>query len=87
MEFIRYYKNYKVYGILRRSSLDPLSRLEFLQLNDSIEYINLDLSEHIRIIEIIKIKSKYFFNLAAQSFVKYAYDNPIYTDQIITNQL
>ena len=26
--------------------------------------------------------SKYFFNLAAQSFVKYAYDNPIYTDQI-----
>ena len=76
-------KNYKVYGILRRSSLDPLSRLEFLQIKDSIEYINLDLSEHIRIIEIIiKIKPKYFFNLAAQSFVKYAYDNPIYTDQI-----
>ena len=76
-------KNYKVYGILRRSSLDPLSRLEILNIKDKIEYINLDLSEHLRIIEVIKkIKPKYFFNLAAQSFVKYAYDNPIYTDQV-----
>jgi GDPmannose 4,6-dehydratase len=76
-------KNYKVYGILRRSSLDPLSRLELLNIKNKIEYINLDLSEHLRIIEVIKkIKPKYFFNLAAQSFVKYAYDNPIYTDQI-----
>ena len=76
-------KNYKVYGILRRSSLDPLSRLEFLNIKNKIEYINLDLSENLRIIEVIKkIKPKYFFNLAAQSFVKYAYDNPIYTDQI-----
>jgi GDPmannose 4,6-dehydratase len=76
-------KNYKVYGILRRSSLDPLYRLELLKIKDKIEYINLDLSEHLRIVEVIKkIKPKYFFNLAAQSFVKYAYDNPIYTDQI-----
>ena len=76
-------KNYKVYGILRRSSLDPLSRLELLNIKNKIEYINLDLSENLRIIEVIKkIKPKYFFNLAAQSFVKYAYDNPIYTDQI-----
>ena len=76
-------KNYKVYGILRRSSLDPLSRLEFLNIKNKIEFINLDLSENLRIVEVIKkIKPKYFFNLAAQSFVKYAYDNPIYTDQI-----
>ena len=76
-------KKYKVYGILRRSSLDPLSRLEFLNIKNKIEYINLDLSENLRIVEVIKkIKPKYFFNLAAQSFVKYAYDNPIYTDQI-----
>ena len=76
-------KKYKVYGIVRRSSVDPLSRLEFLKIKDKINYINLDLSEHLKIIEIIrKIKPKYFFNLAAQSFVTYAYDNPIYTDQI-----
>jgi GDPmannose 4,6-dehydratase len=76
-------KKYKVYGIIRRSSLDPLSRLEFLKIKDKINYLNLDLSEHLKIIEIIrKIKPKYFFNLAAQSFVTYAYDNPIYTDQI-----
>jgi GDPmannose 4,6-dehydratase len=43
----------------------------------------LDLSEHLKLIEVIKkIKPKFFFNLAAQSFVTYAYDNPIYTDQI-----
>ena len=76
-------KNYKVYGVVRRSSLDPLSRLDFLNIKNQINYINLDLSEHLKIIEIIrKIKPKYFFNLAAQSFVTYAYDNPIYTDQI-----
>ena len=76
-------KKYKVYGIVRRSSSDPLSRLDFLKIKNKINYINLDLSEHLKIIEIIKkIKPKYFFNLAAQSFVTYAYDNPIYTDQI-----
>ena len=76
-------KKYRVYGVIRRSSSDPLSRLEFLNIKNKVNYINLDLSEHLKIIEIIrKIKPKYFFNLAAQSFVTYAYDNPIYTDQI-----
>ena len=76
-------KNYKVYGIIRRNSLDPLARLEYLKIKNKINFINLDLSEHLKLIEIIKkIKPKFFFNLAAQSFVTYAYDNPIYTDQI-----
>ena len=51
LNFIK--KNYKVYGILRRSSLDPLSQ-EFLNIRNKIEYINLDLSENLRIIEVIK---------------------------------
>ena len=76
-------KNYKVYGIIRRNSLDPLARLEYLNIKNKINFINLDLSEHLKLIEAIKkIKPKFFFNLAAQSFVTYAYDNPIYTDQI-----
>ena len=76
-------KKYKVYGIARRCSLDSLSRLDFLKIKEKINYINLDISEHLKIIETIrKIKPKYFFNLAAQSFVTYPYDNPIYTDQI-----
>ena len=55
-------KKYRVYGIVRRSSLDPLSRLEFLKIRNKINYINLDLSEHLKIFEIIKkIKPKYFF--------------------------
>ena len=76
-------KNYKVYGVIRRNSLDPLTRLDYLKIKNKINFINLDLSEHLKLIEAIrKIKPKYFFNLAAQSFVTYAYDNPIYTDQI-----
>ncbi len=76
-------KNYKVYGVIRRNSLDPLARLEYLNIKNKINFINLDLSEHLKLIEAIrKIKPKFFFNLAAQSFVTYAYDNPIYTDQI-----
>ncbi len=79
-------KNYKVYGIIRRNSLDPLARLEYLKIKNKINFISLDLSEHLKIIEIIKkIKPKFFFNLAAQSFVTYAYDNPIYTD-VVNNQ-
>ena len=76
-------KNIKVYGVLRRNSSDPLSRLDYLNIKNDINYLNFDLSEHLKIIEAIrKIKPKYFFNLAAQSFVTYAYDNPIYTDEI-----
>ena len=54
-------KNIKVYGILRRSSLDPLYRLEVLKIKDSIEYINLDLTEYLRIIEVIKKIRPNFF--------------------------
>jgi GDPmannose 4,6-dehydratase len=76
-------KKYKVYGVVRRSSFDSLYRLKFLKIKNDINYINLNLSEHLKIIEVIrKIKPKYFFNLAAQSFITYAYDDPVYTDQI-----
>ena len=34
-------KNYKVYGIVRRNSSDPLHRLEFLKIKNKINYINL----------------------------------------------
>jgi GDPmannose 4,6-dehydratase len=76
-------KKYKVYGITRTNSLDSLSRLDFLKIKNKINFINLDISEHLKIIKTIrKIKPKYFFNLAAQSFVTYPYENPVYTDQI-----
>jgi len=78
-------KNFKVYGIIRRTSTDPLYRLKHLGVEDKINFLNVDLSEHQRVHKYINsIKPNFFFNLAAQSFVAYSYDNPIYTD-IVNN--
>jgi len=75
--------NYKIYGIFRRTSLDPLQRLKILGIHKYINLLDVDLAEHNRINYLIKtIKPIMFFNLAAMSFVGYSYDNPIYTDQI-----
>jgi GDPmannose 4,6-dehydratase len=76
-------KKIKVFGILRRTSGDPLERLEYFGIKDKLKLIHSDLSEHQKITTIIKkIKPTYFFNLGAQSFVTFSYDNPIYTDNI-----
>ena len=76
-------KGIKVYGIIRRTSTDPFYRLKYFNISKQIEFINVDLSEHQRINSYINlIKPNFFYNLAAQSFVAYSYDNPIYTDVI-----
>lgn len=79
-------KNYKVYGIVRRSSNDNLTRLNQLSITKKINFLYSDLQEHQKITNFIKIiKPQLFFNLGAQSFVTFSYDNPIYTD--LTNNL
>ena len=76
-------KKIKVYGIVRRTSSDPMIRLEELNIKNRINFIYTDLSESFKIGSLIKkIKPNYFFNLGAQSFVTYSYDNPMYTDNI-----
>ena len=74
---------YKVYGLVRRTSLDPMTRLDILKIKNKIIFLFCDLSETSRISDYIKkIKPDLIFNLGAQSFVTYSYQNPIYTDQI-----
>tara|TARA_A100001015_G_C15018014_1_gene726479 strand:- start:141 stop:1187 length:1047 start_codon:yes stop_codon:yes gene_type:complete len=76
-------KKFNVYGIVRRNSNDPFVRLDFLGITKKIKFIHLDLSEFKQIDYLIKkLKPKMFFNLAAQSFVKYSFNNPEYTDKI-----
>jgi GDPmannose 4,6-dehydratase len=76
-------KKIKVYGIVRRTSFDPLTRLEYLKIKNKVKLISSDLSEFYKISNIIKkIKPDYFFNLAAQSYVTFSYDNPFYTDNV-----
>lgn len=76
-------KGYKVYGLVRRTSLDPMIRLDFLKVKNKINFLYCDLSETSRISDFIKkIKPNLLFNLGAQSFVTYSYENPVYTDQV-----
>jgi len=48
-------KKIKVFGVLRRTSADPLERLEYFGIKNKIKFINSDLSEHQKITTIIKI--------------------------------
>jgi GDPmannose 4,6-dehydratase len=73
-------KKYKVYGLIRRTSNLKIQRLDFLGINKKINFLHGELNEHKLIEEFIKtIKPNYIYNLAAQSFVQYSFENPEYT--------
>jgi len=74
---------YNIYGIVRRNSSEPFSRLDFLGIKKDINFVHLDLTEYKQVDFLIKkLKPRMFFNLAAQSFVAYSFDNPTYTDSV-----
>ena len=76
-------KGFKVYGIYRRSSNDNLWRLRYLNILEQINLIAVDITEFYSLFQFIKkIKPIIIFNLAAQSFVKYSFENPIDTTQV-----
>ena len=81
-------KKYKVYGLIRRSSTFKLKRLEYLGIRDKINYVHGELNEFQHISNIIKnLKPHLIFNLAAQSFVQYSFENPTYTFDINCNSV
>jgi GDPmannose 4,6-dehydratase len=73
-------KNYKVHGMLRRSSNFKLSRIDYLGIRNQITFHHSELNEFKNVEDIIKkVKPDVIFNLAAQSFVQYSFGNPSYT--------
>jgi len=76
-------KGYEVWGGTRRSSLDYMYRLRELGVVDSIELVNLDLSDPFNVSDVVK-SGQYdeIYNLAAQSFVGASWDFPIQTSQV-----
>ncbi len=63
-------KDYKVYGLIRRYSNPTFSNLEYLGIQDKIEYVDGDLTDESSLINVIKsIRPDEVYNLAAQSFV------------------
>lgn len=76
-------KGYKVYGLARRSSTSGTWRLERLGILKDVEVLDCELTEFHQFFGIIsKIKPDEVYNLAAQSFVKYSFENPIYTGMV-----
>jgi GDPmannose 4,6-dehydratase len=78
-------KGYKVYGLLRRSaSADVVDgRLRWLGIAGQVEMLDgdlLDLSSVLRILR--EVKPDEVYNLAAQSFVKTSWNQPLLTGQV-----
>ena len=73
-------KNYKVIGIERRSARNINWRLEKLSISNKITIEDSDIKEVNNLIRVFrKYKVHEVYNLAAQSFVKSSFDNPIET--------
>ncbi len=76
-------KGYKVFGAVRRTSSNNTSRLSYMGVLDEIELVSMDIAEITNIQRLIeRIEPDEIYNLAAQSFVKTSYEQPIYTSDI-----
>src|SRR3989338_1738777 len=63
-------KDYKVYGLIRRYSNPRFDNLEYLGIQDKIEYVDGDMTDEASLINVIKaVRHDEVYNLAAQSFV------------------
>lgn len=73
-------KNYKVHGIIRRSSLENTDRLKNVIHNPNLKLHYGDMTDSISIIKIIKeVCPDEIYNLAAQSHVQVSFEVPEYT--------
>ena len=76
-------KGYKVYGADRRSGDSSFWRLKELGIEKDVEILYMDLLELTNIMrEIERIKPDEVYNLAAQSFLKVSFEQPILTADI-----
>ena len=73
-------KGYEVHGIVRRSSLENLERIEHLR--DKIEMHQSDLLDQLSLINALeKSEADEVYNLAAQSFVPTSWEQPVLTGE------
>ncbi len=76
-------KDYKVYCTFRRLSTPNFWRLQYLDIFDKVTLIPADLSDMSSITEAIRISDPHeIYNLAAQSFVAAAFEQPVTTAHV-----
>lgn len=76
-------KNYKVHGIIRRSSSFNTKRIDHLYTDENLTLHYGDLSDTSCLINIISnVKPNEIYNLGAQSHVKVSFEMPEYTSNI-----
>ncbi len=74
-------EGYKVYGLVRQSSLPNLERI--IHLVDRIELVNGDLLDQNSLINAVaEAKPEEIYNLAAQSFVPASFSQPVLTGEL-----
>ena len=77
-------KNYEVHGLIRRASNFNTQRIDHLLKSDSLKLHFGDLSDHLRLLDLIwTIRPHEIYNLAAQSHVRVSFDEPVYTSDIV----
>jgi GDPmannose 4,6-dehydratase len=75
-------KGYKVYGLTRRTSTQNFERIKHIVHNPNLELISGDLIDQHSITFAMKdIQPDEVYNLAAQSFVKASWDQPVLTGE------
>jgi len=73
-------KEYRVFGMIRRSSTETFERI--LHLIDRIELVQGDLLDQLSLINLLKkIRPREVYNLASQSFVPTSFEQPVLTGE------
>jgi GDPmannose 4,6-dehydratase len=78
-------KGYEVYGLVRRSSTSEVNgaRLRWLGIVDDVNLFDGDLTDLGRLIRVIgDVQPREIYNLAAQSFVKSSWQQPLLTANV-----
>lgn len=77
-------KDYEVYGMIRRSSVDFRERIAHLEGTPNFHLKFGDLGDSISLVKLIgEIKPDEIYNLAAQSHVQVSFDVPEYTADVV----
>lgn len=76
-------KGYKVFGMVRRTSISNLTRIKHLIPNDNLELIEGDMTDSSSIIKAVdRAEPEEIYNLAAQSHVDMSFGVPEYSGEV-----